>query len=338
MRPMGLLREFGGFLLKYNLCKQRSESLGWAFSFLSIICFVKTDRLQYLAENKKSMKDEVVENMWHVYSDGTRADIPFNSDEDKLYAWNSVAVCAEIAGMSVWVSTVNDTHLHTVVKGAEDRVKRFRVVLQQRLQTRFPGQGVYFACDPIETRDEVLVKFMYVYRNCLDYFKNLPGEYAWGAGNIYFSEKRHFFKGRRIGDLSIREQRRLFHTKTALPGEWMCDYEGRILPESFIDYESVEHFFRSVFTFIAFMHIKKDDEAMLKQQIHSRYLESRSIQDLRRLGNEICVRRCGRKLSKALFQVRLDVAVEMLRRGLSGRSASLAKALILKPKDLDLLV
>ena len=261
--------------------------------------------------------------MWHVYSDGTRADIPFNTDEDKLFAWNSVAVCAEIAGVQVWVSTVNDTHLHTVVKGVAVRVKRYRDVLQQRLQTRFPGQGVYFACDPIKTHDDVLIKFMYVYRNCLDFFKNLPGEYAWGSGNIYFSEKRHFFK---------------FHTKIPLPAHWMCDYDGRILPESFIDYEAVEHFFRSVFTYIAFMHIKKDDEARLKQQIHSRYLESRSIQDLRRLGNEICVRRCGRKLSKASFKSRLDVAVEMLRRGLSGRSASLAKALILKPQDLELLV
>ena len=261
------------------------------------------------------MKDEVVENMWHVYSDGTRADIPFNT-----------------------VLTVNDTHLHTVVKGLEVRIKRFRDVLQQRLQTRFPGQGIYFACDPIKTHDDVLIKFMYVYRNCLDFFKNLPGEYAWGSGNIYFSEKRHFFKGRRIGDLSVREQRRLFHTKILLPAHWMCDYDGKILPESFIDYEAVEQFFRSVFTYIAFMHIKKDDEARLKQQIHSRYLESRSIQDLRRLGNEICVRRCGRKLSKASFKTRLDVAVEMLRRGFSGRSASLAKALILKPQDLELLV
>ena len=279
------------------------------------------------------MKDEVVENMWHVYSDGTRADIPFNTYEDKLYAWNSVAICAEIAGVQVWVSTVNDTHLHTVVKGVEMRVKRYRDVLQQRLQTHFPGQGI-----PIETHDEVLVKFMYVYRNCLDFFKNLPGEYAWGSGNIYFSEKRQFNKGRLIKDMSVRERRRLFHTKITLPAHWMCDYDGKILPESFIDYEAVELFFRSVFTFIAFMHIKKDDEARLKQQIHSRYLESRSIQDLRRLGNEICVRRCGRKLSKASFKTRLDVAVEMLRRGFSGRSASLAKALILKPQDLELLV
>ena len=282
--------------------------------------------------------DETVSNIWHVFSDGTRADIPFDTEEDKLFAWNSVAVCAEIAGVHVWVVTVNDTHLHTLVCGEETRARHFRDVLQQRLQTHFPHEGIYFTCDPVKTRDEVLVKFMYVYRNCLDFFKNLPGEYAWGSGNIYFSEKRHFFKGRRIGDMSVREQRRLFHTKIPLPAHWMCDYDGRILPESFIDYEAVEQFFRSVFTYIAFMHIKKDDEARLKQQIHSRYLESRSIQDLRRLGNEICVRRCGRKLSKASFKTRLDVAVEMLRHGLSGRSASMAKALILKPQDLELLV
>ena len=284
------------------------------------------------------MTDEVVDDIWHVYSDGTRADIPFNTDEDKIFAWNSVAICAEIAGVRVWVSTVNDTHLHTLVQGTRERAERYKIVMQQRLQTQFPGQGIYFTCDAIKTRDEVLIKFMYVYRNCLDFFKKLPGEYAWGSGSIYFSEKRLFFKGRKIGEMSIREQRRLFHTKATLPGHWMCDYDGKILPESFIDYEAVEQLFRSVFTFIAFMHIRKDDEARLKQQIHKHYLESRSIQDLRRIGNEICVKMFGRKLSKVSLQARLDVAVQMIRRGISGRSASLAKALLLKPEDLQLLV
>ena len=31
---------------------------------------------------------------------------------------------------------------------------------------------------------------MYVYRNCLDFYHKLPGEYPWGCGNIYFSEKK----------------------------------------------------------------------------------------------------------------------------------------------------
>ena len=90
------------------------------------------------------MLDEVVKDIWHVYSDGTRADIPFDTDEDKLFAWNSIAVCAEIAGVQVWVSTVNDTHLHTLVKGVEVRVKRFRNVLLFRQAHAYGReQGIY---------------------------------------------------------------------------------------------------------------------------------------------------------------------------------------------------
>jgi len=282
--------------------------------------------------------EEVNEDVWHVYSDGTRADIPFNTDEDKVYAWNSIAVCAEIAGVHVWVATVNDTHLHTLVKGKEAHARRFRNVLQQRLQTHFPGQGIYFACDPLTEREEILSKFMYVYRNCLDFYHKLPGEYPWGSGNIYFSEKRFFFKGHPLGNLSQREQERMFHTNHPLPPEWQYDADGRILPESFIDYGAVEQFFRSARTFIAFQYVRKEDETRMKQEIHRRYLESRSIQDLRRLGNQICRGLCGKSLAKTTFEIRLQVAGQMIRRGFASRTASLAKALLLKPDDLRLLV
>ena len=84
--------------------------------------------------------------------------------------------------------------------------------------------------------------------------------------------------------------------------------------------------------------IRKDDEARLKREIHSRYLESRSIQDLRRIGNQICTKLYGRTLSKVPLEPRLDVASRMIRDGITGRSASLAKALLLKPEDLKWLV
>lgn len=281
--------------------------------------------------------EEAIKDFWHVYSDGTQADIPFNTEEDKLFAWNSVAVCAEIAGIQVWVVTVNDTHLHSLVRGEEARAKRFKSVLQQRLQTQFPDEGIYFTCDPIQTRDEVLTKFMYVYRNCLDFYKKLPGEYPWGSGHIYFSEKCHFFQGRRIGDISLREQYRLFKTRERLPEQWCFDNEGRILPESFINYEAVEDFFVSPKTFLAFQHIRKDKEVEMKKEIHRHYLESRSIQDLRRIGNQICTQLYGKTLSKVSLEPRLQVASRMIRDGTAGRNASLAKALFLKPEDLRLL-
>ena len=203
-----------------------------------------------------------MEAIWHVYSDGTRADIPFDTDEDKVYAWNSIAVSARIAGVRVLVATVNDTHLHSLVCGEEESAERFRQLLQQRM----------------------------------------------------------------------------FHTREQLPDEWRYDADGRILPESFIDYAYVEELFKSVRAFIAFQYVRKEDEARMKQEIHRRYLEHRTIQDLRRIGNRHSKNLCGHALKNAPFQVRLKVAVRLLHDGHAGKSPTLAKALFLRPDDLRFLV
>ena len=123
-----------------------------------------------------------------------------------------------------------------------------------------------------------------------------------------------------------------------LPEEWTVDTDGRIMPDCFIDYASVEQLFISVRSFIAFLYVRREDEAALKQEIHRNYLESRSIQDLRRIGNEYCVQACGKTLVKVNVRVRLAIAAKMIRDGIAGRSASLAKALLLKPDDLTLLI
>lgn len=285
---------------------------------------------------KKQNMDEGIKDIWHVYSDGTRADIPFFSDEDKTFAWNSVAICAERAGVRVLVSTVNDTHLHVLARGEKDRILKFKVILQQRLARRY--SRIHFASNEVRTRKEAMSKFMYVYRNCLDFYKKMPGEYRWGSGNIYFSELSRRPPASRLGVMSLREQYRCFNTRTKLPEDWLVDAGGRILPECYIDYVYVEQLFKSVRTFIAFLYVRREDETAMKQEVHRNYLESRSIQDLRRIGNEYCASVCGKTLVKVDVRIRLAIAARMIRDGIAGRSASLAKALLLKPDDLKILV
>ena len=287
------------------------------------------DRSVYIVQKK-------MDEIWHIYSDGTRADIPFDTDEDKVYVWNSIAISVKIAGIRVLVATINDTHLHALILGENLRTERFRQVLKKRLSTHYPD--IYLARDPVPTREEALSKFMYVYRNCLDFYQKLPGEYPWGCGHLYFSEKRHFFKGRKVSGLSGREKYRLFRTHHPIPSHWQIDEKGRILPETFVDYQEVERFFRSARAFIAFLYVRKEDESAMKQEIYHDYLESRSIQELRKAGNKYCVNYCGKKLAHTPFEVRLKVAGRMLREGLAGRNASLAKALFLQPDDLRFLL
>jgi hypothetical protein len=282
--------------------------------------------------------DGTINDIWHVFSDGTRADIPFDTDEDKVFGWNSVAICAEIAGVRVWVVTVNDTHFHSLVKGSEVKAEHYRLLLQQRLQRHFPDDNVHVACKPVVIREKVLSRFMYAYRNCMDFYRKLPGEYPWGCGHLYYSEKRHFFKGRKVSTLSGREQYRLFRTHHPVPPHWQIDEQGRILPETFVDYEAVERFFKSPRAFIAFLYVRKEDEAAIKQEIYQDYLESRTIQDIRKMGNKYSVAYCGKTLVNAPFAIRLKVAVRLIREGLAGKNASLAKATLLKPDDLKLLI
>ena len=282
--------------------------------------------------------EETVDDIWHVFSDGTRADIPFDTDEDKVFGWNSVAICAEIAGVRVWVVTVNDTHFHSLVKGSAERAERYRILLQQRLQRHFPDENVHVACKPVELREKVLSRFMYAYRNCMDFYKKLPGEYPWGCGHLYFSEQRNFFKGRKVSELSWREKNRLFRTKHPIPPHWQIDENGRILPETFVDFKAVERFFRSARAFIAFLYVRKEDEAAMKQEIHREYLESRTIQELRKIGNGYSVNYCGKALVNAPFEIRLKVAGRMLSEGLAGKNASFAKAVFLQPDDLRFLL
>ena len=278
--------------------------------------------------------DEEVRHIWHVYSDGTRTEAPFDTDGDKVYAWNSAAICAEFAGVGVLVVTVTGTQLHTMVRGEAEKALRFKTVLQQRLAKRF-GR-MHFASFEVTTRREALTKFMFIYRLCMDSYGKLPGEYPWGPGNIYFAEPRKHSSCNRVGDLSLRTQFSLFSTKRGLPEEWLADADGRIRAESFIDIASVERLFRTARTFIACLHVRRKDEAALKREIHHNYLASRSIKELRRIGNEYCTDVCGKTLVKVDIRIRLAIAARMIRDGIACRSPELAKALLLRPHDLRL--
>ena len=280
------------------------------------------------------MLQKKIDNIWHIYSNGSVADIPFGPEENKVYLWNSLALCSCLTGVRILVATINDTHFHLLAFGDSPKVDAFANSLFHRLRKVFRRDRIDIASDPVYDRTEILGKFMYVYRNCLDFYKKLPWEYPWGSGNIYFSEKKQFFRGTPVGKTYGRIYRMLFKTHKKMPPEWLYDEKGKILPECFIDYEAAEELFGSARAWIAFLYVKKEDEARIKQDINRRYLEHRSIMDLRKQGNIYCRNICKKSLVKAPFNIRLQVAIRMIKEGLSGRNASLAKALYLTPEDL----
>lgn len=288
--------------------------------------------------------EETVDDYWHVYSDGKRADIPFLTDDDKIYARNSVAICAFVSGVAILVVTVNETHLHCLVRAKEEQAIRFKEALRLRLISYYKrggrgellGEGLFLACDPVLTKTKVKQKFMYVFRNCLDFFPGVPWSYPWGSGNIYFTRSEQ--KGEPLAKWSVRQQRELLQTKVQLPQDWKMTADGALVPASFIDYEQVERLFVSVRAFLAFLYVRKEDEAAMKQEVSHRYVEQRVMEDIRGKGNKISHNLCGMGLLKASFEIRLKVAGKMIKDRLCGKSETLAKALYLKREDLERLL
>ena len=289
--------------------------------------------------------EEPVNDYWHVYSDGKRADIPFLTDDDKIFARNSVAICAFQCGVTILVVTVNETHLHALVQAPEEKAIRFKDRLRNRLYSYHKkgghperiGSGLFFACEPVCNRTELKQKIIYVFRNCLDFFPLLPSEYPWGSGNIFFS-RSEINKGKHLSDYSYREQVVILHTNTLLPQDWRIDERGSITPASFVDYRQVECIFATARAFIAFLFVKKDDEEAMKKETRRAYLEYRKMEDLRQIGNRLSQNLCKHNLRTAPIEVRLRVASRMIRERMAFKSESLAKALYLKKEDLDRLI
>lgn len=284
--------------------------------------------------------DDRVTGYWHVYSDGKRADIPFATDKDKVFAMNSIIICAHLNNMKVVCSEVNDTHLHAIVKG--ESADSFRPDLKRRLTTYVNREGnqqtgeIFIAAGEIQTREELLVKIVYTFRNCLDCFRGAPWEYRWGVGNLYFARRKE--EGAPLGNFSARERYRILQCRQELPLHWRIDDDGLILPSSYIDVDEVERLFGSVRAFLAFLHVRKDDEQHLKQSFASNYIEQRSIQDMRERANRLAHQKYGRALKNLPFEARIIIASSMLKSRTATRSESLAKALFLKKEDLDRLL
>lgn len=283
---------------------------------------------------------------YHIYSDGKKADIPFGSDELKIFAVNSIAIVANQTGVDVLCYEINDTHLHTVIRANPGEAEAFRTALSLRIvryygrfgYKKLLGGGFFLACEQAKDREDLLRKIIYTFRNCLDFYNKTPWNYKWGVGDLYFSDKTGKPRGFKVGDLSRRAQKALFHTYYILPPDWEYDRDGMLLPECFVDYEHVENLFVTPRAYIAFMFVKKEDEHQMQMQFSTRYILERSLQDIRSRGDSLCNSYFGRSLRTASFEQRLKVAAKIIREGSAVKGEGLVKALYLKSDDLKLLL
>ena len=169
---------------------------------------------------------KVIDDCYHIYSDGTRLAVLCDTEEDYVFIMNQIAI----------------TSLYCNV----------RILCQEVMR-------IQIAVDPIKDDEELRRKIIYVFRNCTEAgFRLLPEEYPWGPGLVYYRQDKTTYQ--KVSELDYREQCRLFRTRIKLPQNWEFDAKGMLVPRSYFDMQYLHNeVFLSPRQFIAFLNVKKKD-------------------------------------------------------------------------------
>ncbi len=74
-----------------------------------------------------------------------------------------------------------------------------------------------------------------------------PAGYRWSSASLLFSDTVWIQSfGKRVDSISINARKRLFHSKTDVPGEWIVLPDGLIWPGEYVNYKLMERQFSSV--------------------------------------------------------------------------------------------
>ena len=208
---------------------------------------------------------KVIDDCYHIYSDGTRLSVLCDTDEDYVFIMNQIAITSLYCNVRILCQEVMRTHFHLIARGAPDKIQKYKREIKRLITRRYNRDGlgdivkdaIQIAVDPIKDDEELRRKIIYVFRNCTEAgFRLLPEEYPWGPGLVYYRQDKTTY--RKVSELDYREQCRLFRTRVKLPQNWEFDAKGMLVPRSYFDTQYLHNeVFLSPRQFIAFLNVKK---------------------------------------------------------------------------------
>ena len=294
-----------------------------------------------------------IKDCFHVYSDGTLVYSLYETKEDHVFMMNRIIITARSCLLRVIISEVMRTHFHVIVRGSPENIDKYLREIKRLIVRYFRKMGkpeyvkdtISIRADSILDEDELKRKIIYVFRNCTEAgYPYLPENYPWGPGRVFFQENEPLIIKHKVGDLSYREQCRLFHTRIKLPGDWEYDNDGMLIPRSYLDLEYVQgEVFTSIRQFLAFLSVKKKDLQEMEVADKRRFLEQKDESALRKeadtdsrrkFGKPVCELSEANRLTLALqyWNERKTFSIKQLARIVQA-DVSLLKAVLLQNKE-----
>lgn len=193
---------------------------------------------------------------WHFCTDGACQEIIFTTREDFVAAMNIIAIVLVGLNVKIIAFILMNNHVHFILEGEEQDCKLFFERFTKRLDHYFSKIGRYGIlssfykfekplpiCDISQLRNEIV----YVHRNMYVARRDvLPFNYQWSSCRNYFNP---VFEGKITTPFSkmpyLWKREKVFQGRVSeLPENYICS-KDYIIPESYIDTDRGESFFRN---------------------------------------------------------------------------------------------
>lgn len=190
---------------------------------------------------------------YHLCTPGDSQLVLFETEDDFRFGMNLMASSLYLApGVNILTFEEMSTHLHVIGEGQPDAAMNWFVQHRRRLYRFYQSTGRVRNLDtfqatifPIEELAFLRNSIAYVNRNgYLVHPEHTPFSYPWGANRFYFNPDAKLRHDGKLGDLTVREKRKLFasHTIEYPVNAHMVD--GYISPSAFCDLALAENLFR----------------------------------------------------------------------------------------------
>lgn len=187
---------------------------------------------------------------YHVSSHGLEKNDIFKSKQDFISGMNDIAICILGFDVSILCFCLMSNHFHFLLYGTQEECRKFSEEYKRRCAMRMRLAGEVQGLKDVQVRLDFIDDQLYL-ENVIAYILRnpiaagiwmMPYHYPWSSISLYFRGDDSP-KGTRIGDLSNRQRFRILKSRLELPGDYVMDDQGMILPSCYVDSTSVEKIF-----------------------------------------------------------------------------------------------
>ena len=195
-------------------------------------------------------KSEYMKGYYHVSSHGLEKNDIFKSKQDFISGMNDIAICILGFDVSILCFCLMSNHFHFLLYGTQEECRKFSDEYKRRCAMRMRLAGEVQGLKDVQVRLDFIDDQLYL-ENVIAYILRnpiaagiwmMPYHYRWSSISLYFRGDDSL-KGTRMGDLSIRQRFRILKSRLELPGDYVIDDQGMILPSCYVDSTSVEKIF-----------------------------------------------------------------------------------------------